>query len=417
MARGLDAPDPQAQPGTDASLRVGELSRIQPAGEPGLRVGVVGCGYWGSKHIRVLDATEGVAQVVLVDNRPDRLQKLARGFKAAVGFNDLEPALSHVDAVVVATPPSTHVAVALQAIDAGKHVLVEKPLALTTADALRLVNAAAAARVILMVGHTFEYNPAVRKLRELLRGGELGELYYLDSARLNLGLYQNDVNVILDLAPHDISIFNFVLGRKPVAVQAWAARHAHQRFEDVAYLRLFYDDLFADQGLAASIHVSWLDPCKVRRVTVVGSSKMAIYDDVATEERIRVLDKGVNVPPNGGSNLGQPPTSYRYGDIMVPFIPPDEPLAVQDRHFVECVATGCTPLTDGENGLAVVETLEAAQLSRRLGRPVLLEEVDGRSRLIHLVGRGDERADASPLMPFAGVAATTMLAAPQSETG
>ncbi len=416
MARGLDAPDPQAQPGTDASLRVGEPSRIR-AGEPGLRVGVVGCGYWGSKHIRVLDATEGVAQVVLVDNRPDRLQKLARGFKAAVGFNDLEPALSHVDAVVVATPPSTHVAVALQAIDAGKHVLVEKPLALTTADALRLVNAAAAARVILMVGHTFEYNPAVRKLRELLRGGELGELYYLDSARLNLGLYQNDVNVILDLAPHDISIFNFVLGRKPVAVQAWAARHAHQRFEDVAYLRLFYDDLFADQGLAASIHVSWLDPCKVRRVTVVGSSKMAIYDDVATEERIRVLDKGVNVPPNGGSNLGQPPTSYRYGDIMAPFIPPDEPLAVQDRHFVECVATGCTPLTDGENGLAVVETLEAAQLSRRLGRPVLLEEVDGRSRLIHLVGRGDERADASPLMPFAGVDATTMLAAPQSEAG
>jgi predicted dehydrogenase len=155
----------------------------------------------------------------------------------------------------------------------------------------------------------------------------------------------------------------------------------------------------------------------VRRVTVVGSSKMAIYDDVATEERIRVLDKGVNVPPNGGSNLGQPPTSYRYGDIMVPFIPPDEPLAVQDRHFVECVATGCTPLTDGENGLAVVEALEAAQLSRRLGRPVLLEEVDGRSRLIHLVGRGDERADASPLMPFAGVAATTMLAAPQSEAG
>jgi predicted dehydrogenase len=417
LARGLDAPDPQAQPGTDASLRVGEPGRIHAAGEPGLRVGVVGCGYWGSKHIRVLDATEGVAQVVLIDNRPDRLQKLARGFKAAVGFNDLEPALSHVDAVVVATPPSTHVAVALQAIDAGKHVLVEKPLALTTADALRLVNAAAAARVILMVGHTFEYNPAVRKLRELLRGGELGELYYLDSARLNLGLYQNDVNVILDLAPHDISIFNFVLGRKPVAVQAWAARHAHQRFEDVAYLRLFYDDLFADQGLAASIHVSWLDPCKVRRVTVVGSSKMAIYDDVATEERIRVLDKGVNVPPNGGSNLGQPPTSYRYGDIMAPFIPPDEPLAVQDRHFVECVATGCTPLTDGENGLAVVEALEAAQLSRRLGRPVLLEEVDGRSRLIHLVGRGDERADASPLMPFAGVAATTMLAAPQSETG
>ncbi len=393
MARGPDAPAPQAQCGIEAGLRVGQPAHMQAAGEPGLRVAVVGCGYWGSKHVRVLDATEGVAQVVLVDSSRDRLQKLARGFKNALGYADLESALSHVDAVVVATPPSTHVAVALQAIEAGKHVLVEKPLAPTTQGALQLVNAAAVAGVTLMVGHTFEYNPAVRKLRELVRGGELGELYYLDSARLNLGLYQNDVNVILDLAPHDISIFNYVLGRKPVAVQAWAARHAHHRFEDVAYLRLFYDDLFADQGLAASIHVSWLDPCKVRRVTVVGGSKMAIYDDVATEERIRVLDKGVHVAPHGGDNLSQPPMSYRYGDIMVPFIPADEPLGVQDRHFIECVANGSTPLTDGENGLAVVEALEAAQLSRRLGRPVLLEEVDRLSRPLHLVGRSTPGVD------------------------
>jgi predicted dehydrogenase len=421
VTRGVgEARAPRGRPGIEeeAGHRSGELQTLT-AGEPGLRVAVVGCGYWGSKHVRVLDATEGVAQVVLVDSRPDRLQKLARGYRTALGHTDLQPALNHVDAVVVATPPSTHVAVALQAIEAGKHVLVEKPLAPTTQGALQLIDAASAAGVILMVGHTFEYNPAVRKLRELVRGGELGELYYLDSARLNLGLYQDDVNVILDLAPHDISIFNFVLGCKPVAVQAWAARHAHHRFEDVAYLRLFYDDLFADQGLSASIHVSWLDPCKVRRVTVVGSKKMAIYDDVATEEKIRVLDKGVCVTPNNG-NVSQPPTSYRYGDIMVPFIPPDEPLAVQDQHFIECAATGTAPLTDGENGLAVVETLEAAQLSRRLGRPVLLDEVDRRGRLIHLVGRGNNGDARSPVPAAAAtVVAATLpeLAGPQSEAG
>jgi len=345
----------------------------------GCRVAVVGCGYWGSKHARVLHAADGVDQVVLIDSREDRVLNLGRSYKTAPWYRDLQPALAQVDAVVVATPPSTHVAVALQAIEAGKHVLVEKPLAPTSEGARRLERAAAAAGVVLMVGHTFEYNPAVRKLRELIQSGELGEVYYIDSARLNLGLYQNDVNVILDLAPHDISIINHVLGRKPIAAQAWASRHAHRRFEDVAYLRLFYDDFFDDRGLSANIHVSWLDPCKVRRVTAVGSQKMAVYDDLAVDERIRVLDKGVCLPPDGG-NMTQPPMSYRYGDIVVPFISPDEPLAVQDRHFIECIATGSRPLTDGANGLAVVEAVEAAELSRRLGRPVLLAELssDGR---------------------------------------
>ncbi len=339
-----------------------------------LRVAVVGCGYWGSKHVRVVHAADSVAEVVLVDTRADRLQNLARSHKNAVSFATLTQALPHVDAVIVATPPSTHVATALDAIAAGKHVLVEKPLALDSASARQLVAAAEDAGVILMVGHTFEYNPAVRKLRELVRNHELGDPYYIDSARLNLGLYQHDVNVILDLAPHDVSIINHVLGRKPVAVQAWASRHAHRRFEDVAYLRLFYDDFFDGHGLSANIHVSWLDPCKVRRVTAVGSRKMAVYDDLATEERIRILDRGV-FAPSEGDDLTQPPMSYRYGDIVVPFISPDEPLAVQDRHFFECIATGARPLTDGQNGLAVVEALEAAELSRRLGRPVLLDEL------------------------------------------
>ena len=384
----------------------------QATGKTPRRIAVVGCGYWGSKHVRVLHATEGVEEVVLVDSREERVRSLARSYKTAPWYTALAPALEHVDAVVVATPPSTHVPAALQAIEAGKHVLVEKPLAPTTAGAHRLESAAASAGVILMVGHTFEYNPAVRKLRELVQSGELGEIYYIDSARLNLGLYQNDVNVILDLAPHDISIINHVLGRKPVAAQAWASRHAHRRFEDVAYMRLFYDDFFDDRGLAANIHVSWLDPCKVRRVTAVGSDKMAVYDDLAPDERIRVLDKGVSLPP-GGDNMTQPPLSYRYGDIVVPFISPDEPLAVQDRHFVECIASGTRPLTDGQSGLAVVEALEAAELSRRLGRPVLLEELssDGRFARHPAGGNGNTVRGTSDFRGTVPVAAAASLSA------
>ena len=337
--------------------------------ETGLRVAVVGCGYWGAKHVRVLHSIDGVDAVVPVDGRADPIRTLARAYPADRCCESLAQALPYVDAVVIATPPSTHVPLALQAIEAGKHVLVEKPLAPSVAGARRLIEAAGTAGVVLMVGHTFEYNPAVRKLRELVHSKELGDLYYLDSARLNLGLYQSDVNVIFDLAPHDVSIINHVLGTGPVAVQAWASRHAHPRFEDVAYLRLFYDA----HNLSANIHVSWLDPGKVRRVVVVGSAKMAVYDDLA-EERIRILDKGVTAPPDGGS-VTQPPMSYRYGDILAPFLAPDEPLSVQDRHFVSCAATGSTPLTDGSNGLAVVEVLEAAQVSLRMGRPVLIEEL------------------------------------------
>jgi predicted dehydrogenase len=366
----------------------------------GCRVALIGCGYWGSKHARVLQAADGVDELILVDSREDRLRNLARSYKISRCYDALGPALEHADAVVVATPPSTHVPLALAAIRAGKHVLVEKPLAPTSAGARALVAAASAAGVVLMVGHTFEYNPAVRRLAELVQTKELGDVYYLDSARLNLGLYQTDVNVILDLAPHDVSIINYVLGRQPLVVQAWASRHAHRRLEDVAYLRLYYDDCLDDGGLSANIHVSWLDPCKVRRVTAVGSKKMAVYDDLAADERIRILDKGVSVPPES-DDLTQPPMSYRYGDIVVPFVSPDEPLAVQDRHFVECIANGSRPLSDGEDGLSVVEVLDAAELSRRLGRAVLLDEVrpadgvDGSS----LRRRGRAPAPSLPPLP------------------
>jgi predicted dehydrogenase len=320
---------------------------------------------------------EDVSSVVIIDARPERCEPLMRTFPGMRAFTNVRDALPFVDALVVATPPTSHEPIALEAIASGKHVLVEKPMATTSAGARRLVASAAAAGVVLMPGHTFEHDAAVWKLRDLVQSGELGEVYYIETGRLNLGLYQTDVNVIMDLAPHDVSIINLLLGRKPDTVQAWASRHAHRRFEDVAYLRLGY----GDAGPSAHIHVSWLDPCKVRLVTVVGSRKMAVYDDLATGERIRVHDKSVCWPTDD-EDLTLPPMSYRYGDIVAPYVPAPEPLSVQDEHFVRCILTGEPPRTGGESGLAVVEVLEAAHRALETGGPVAItevsEEIDGK---------------------------------------
>jgi predicted dehydrogenase len=361
---------------------------LRPASD--LRFGVVGCGYWGSKHARILHGLSGGVALAVIDPRADRLRSLMRTFPGVRGFSTMTAALPHIDAVVIATPPSTHVLLALEAIRARKHVLVEKPLAISTASAAGLVASAADANVVLMVGHTFEYNPAVRRLRELVCSGELGEIYHVDTARLNLGLYQSDVNVVYDLAPHDVSILNYVLGEQPVSVETWASRHAHRHHEDIAYLRLNY----SDARLSANIHVSWLDPCKVRRVTAVGSRKMAVYNDMDTEERIRVYDKGVVNATSDPADT-QPPMSYRYGDITSPFVESREPLAVQDEHFAECIATGKQPTTDGHNGLAVVQVLEAAQMSLEYGRPVRVTETSQRLGELWRGGRAISAADPS----------------------
>lgn len=353
--------------------------------QQGLRVAVLGCGYWGPKHVRVLSASGAVQHLSVVDPQEDRLAALARSFPSIRTFSSLADALPHVDAVVVATPPTTHRGLAEQAIAAGKHVLVEKPLAPDARDAAALVDAAEAAGVTLMTGHTFEYNPAVVMLRDIIDSGALGDLYYVDTARLNLGLYQGDVNVVYDLAPHDVSIVNFLLRRLPETVEAWGARHAHKRTEDVAYLRLGYPSM----GLQANIHVSWLDPCKVRRVTVVGSQRMVVYNDLATEERLRVHDRGVTAAADDGDPTVAP-MSYRYGDITSPFVSGAEPLATQDEHFLECAVTGRRPRSDGYSGLAVVRVLDCAQISLRDGRPVRLDEVDGHRT---------PRVDLEPVVP------------------
>jgi predicted dehydrogenase len=336
----------------------------------GVRVGVIGCGYWGPKHLRVFEGMPTVASVAAIDRRPEQLAGVKRLLPSVQTFATLDEALPHVDALVVATPPTTHFAMAGAAIAAGKHVLVEKPMTTSTEDAETLVRQAAKAGTVLMAGHTFEYNPAVIRLREIVQE-QLGHIYYVDSARLNLGLYQDDVSVVFDLAPHDVSIVNYLLDSQPTTVEAWGSQHAHPRHADVAYLRLNY----ADRGVCANVHVSWLDPCKVRRVTVVGSKKMAVYDDMSNDERIRVYDKGV-VPGSLGDNITQPPMFYRYGDIVAPFTPSDEPLTVQDEHFVDCVLSGRSPRSDGTVGTRVVRVLEAAQQSIDEQRPIRIEADD-----------------------------------------
>jgi predicted dehydrogenase len=343
-----------------------------PGGCAGIRVAVVGVGYWGSKHVRVLRSTTGVAEVIGVDQRfagiGDRSYEIEYGLAV---YSCLEDALPHADAVIIATPPASHAWLGMKAIEAGKHVLIEKPMATTTRAARCLVEAAEHADVLLMPGHTFEHNSAVHKLREVVRSGVLGRLFYLDCARLNLGLYQADVNVILDLAPHDISIVNFVLDSRPTTVTAWASRNVH---EDVALLRLDYADL----GVRANIHVSWLNPEKVRRVTAVGSKKMAVYDDMADGERIRVYDKSAVPPSEADGPLSQ--VAYHLGDIVSPFIAFSEPMAVQDQHFIDCIVNGTRPSVDGSSGLAVVQALECAQISLGEQRPVALAEVTRRQR-------------------------------------
>jgi predicted dehydrogenase len=327
-----------------------------------VHVAVVGYGYWGSKHVRVLSSMPDVA-VTVVDSDVGRLREAEAHYPAVESTAErIDQVLDRVDAVLVATPPASHVDVAMRALTAGKHVLVEKPLATSVEDAEALVNAAAANNVLLVVGHTFEYNAAVRQLRDIIRSGELGRVLYVDSARLSLGLYQRDVNVIWDLAPHDISITSFLLDELPIAASVWAQRNIGPWREDVAYLRLDFPTTHA------FVHVSWLNPNKVRRTTVVGERRMAIYDDMSDNERIRIYDIGVDPAEIDNPHLAhEMPVTYRTGDIISPFVPFREPLMVQDEEFVECIRTGLPSTTPGERGLDIVRVLAATDVALATG--------------------------------------------------
>ncbi len=332
----------------------------------GLRAGVVGCGYWGEKHVRVLASMPEVASVVAIDSDPAIQARIAEAHPSVMLRSDLRSALDEIDALLVVTPPESHADLALQAIAAGKHVFIEKPMTRSTAEADHVIAAAAAAGITLAVGHTFVHNAAVHKLIDLVGSGELGTLHHINAARLNLGLYRNDVNVIWDLAAHDISITMAIMGRLPDEVSAWGMRHTNQFTEDVANVRLHY----RDENVDSIIRVSWLDPLKVRSTTVVGSEKMAVYDDMAADEPVKILDRGRQRSDTDDARLASH-LAYRYGDIHSPYISMREPLRVQAEDFVAACSTGTRPGATGLDGRNVVAVLEATDQSLlHNGQPV-----------------------------------------------
>lgn len=327
-------------------------------------IAVVGLGYWGPNWIRNLYQLRCAKRLIACDldtSRRERMRSLYPGVELSGRIEDVleDP---EVRGVIVAAPVSTHYPLARKTLEADKSVLVEKPLAMSRTEAADLVRLARDRGRTLMVGHTFEYSAPVLKARELIASGDLGDIFYISSVRANLGLFQRDVNVAWDLATHDISIILMLMGgRVPTAVSCQGQSHYQDNVEDVAMLTLYFA-----RNVIAFIHVSWLDPNKIRRTTIVGSRKMLVYDDTATQEKIRIYDKGVTVD-RYYDNFGEFQFSYRYGDIQIPRIEESEPLRSECAHFAECISTGATPNTDGLSGLRVVSVLEAANLSLRQG--------------------------------------------------
>src|SRR2546429_2706267 len=314
-----------------------------------LRFGVIGWGYWGPKLARNLDSLPDAMLTMVADKDAYRLASLGNQSRIELTTQADEVFRSDVDGVVIATPVKTHFQLACQALLHGKHVLVEKPLTANVTEAEELVALAQEQQRILMVGHTFEYNPAVNELRKLVQSGDLGKIYCIEAERVNLGLFRSDINVIWDLAPHDISILLYLLNKWPERIKVQAHAHVQSNIEDVAHL-----DLEFANGMNAHIHVSWLHPCKIRRVTVIGDSRMVVYDDTNPAEMIKVYNKGADVHAD-------PVVSYRYGEITIPHIDWIEPLHLECEDFANSIRTGTKPRANGEVGLAVVKVLAAAQ--------------------------------------------------------
>jgi predicted dehydrogenase len=324
-----------------------------------LGVAVIGCGYWGPNLIRNFVTCPTTRLVMLCDQDPSRLQQAVVLCPGAEAVSDAAQVFAnpHVEAVAIATPVGTHGPLATAALRAGKHVIVEKPLATSEREAESLVRLAERMGRTLMVDHTFIHSGPVRKMKELIDTGELGDIYYIDSVRINLGLFQKDINVLWDLAPHDLSIVEYLVGRLPRSLSAVGSSHACSDQEDVAYLNLDFGT-----GLLASFHVSWLSPVKIRHIIIAGSKKSLVFNDLNPWEPIKVYDRGITVAESPEARRGLL-VSYRTGDIRSPYVEPSEPLQNMVRHFAECIREGKKPLTDGEAGLRVVRILDAAQRS------------------------------------------------------
>jgi predicted dehydrogenase len=332
-----------------------------------LRVALIGYGYWGPNLLRNFNEVDGAAMVACSDLSAERLAKIRKRYPGVTLTQNYEELLRdpNIDAVVIATPVSTHYPIARQALDCGKHVMIEKPLADSSEHAMDLIERAARNRRVLMVDHTFIYTSAVRKIREMIDKGDLGNILYFDSVRVNLGLFQKDINVLWDLAPHDLSIMDYLLRLNPVAMTAVGASHAGNGLANMAYLTLTFPN-----NLLAHFHVNWLAPVKIRLTLVGGDKKMVVYDDLEVTEKIRLYDKGLIV--NGSQEKKyEAMINYRNGDVWIPKLEATEALSYAAKEFVSAISEGREALTDGIAGYRIVRLLEAAQVSlENGGRPV-----------------------------------------------
>jgi predicted dehydrogenase len=326
-----------------------------------MKIGVVGFGYWGPNLVRNFQGTPGVDGVVCFDSSEKRLQIAKQKFPTIETFSNYDDLLKRDDvkAVAIATPVSTHFPLGIKALEAGKHLLLEKPMAESAEQCSKLIDIANKKKLALMVDHTFVYTGAVRKIKEMIDEGRLGQIMYFDSVRVNLGLFQHDTNVVWDLAPHDLSIMDYLVGQDPVGVAAIGAKHFND-MEDIAYLTVRYNN-----QLLAHFHVNWMSPVKVRKILIGGSKLMVMYDDMDPSEKVKVYDKGVDIKER--ESIYRVLVQYRTGDMWAPKIDLGEALSLMTAEFVEAVKTGKRPTTDGRSGLKVVRILEAAQESLRGG--------------------------------------------------
>lgn len=335
-----------------------------------IRVGIIGLGHWGPNLVRCFSELESCKVTAVCDQNTDQLLRITKRFPGVFPAESLEKLLDHdiVDAVVIATPTSTHSELATIALQHDLHVFVEKPLARTSAECRQLIDLAAVRNRCLFVGHVFLHSAPVLKLRELIQGGELGNINYICSRRLNLGPVRKDVSALFDLAPHDISMMLYLLGQTPSRVTCSGLAHLNPAIHDVCSLTMHFEG-----NRMGMVHVSWLDPRKERVLTVVGDKKMAIYDDLE-QEKIKIYNKGIEAPP-ASPDFASFQIAYRYGGSYSPWVQENEPLKAECAEFIRCIVEGDLPITDGENGFRVTQVLEAAQHSLlQGGKPVRIVE-------------------------------------------
>lgn len=330
-----------------------------------VKIGVIGYGYWGPNIVRNFSSVEGAKVVAICEKNPDAAKKI-NGINAEIKiYNDSDEILrsADIDAIAIVTPVSTHYELARKALENGKHVFVEKPFTASSVQALELIELAETRKLKLLVDHTFLFTGSVRKIKEMIKDDLLGKLYYYDSVRVNLGLFQHDVNVIWDLAPHDFSIMSYLIDEPPLALSAWGRSHVNAQ-EDIAYVTVNFAS-----NIIAHFSVNWLSPVKIRTTLIGGEKQMLVWNDLNADEKLKLYDKGIEI--KNRQSIYDLLVSYRSGDMYSPKIDQTEALKVECRHFIECIESDSTPISDGKIGLNVVRMLEACDMSlKNDGKPV-----------------------------------------------